>query len=193
MLLPTDTNKLLAGWQGPYQVVKRIGKVNYQIDMHDCRKHKQTFHVNMLRQWYTPKNEAYLAQDATHMDLEEVPVWNGSGDTLKVKPLLGKRLSSSQRAELEVLLETFRTDVIRDTPGSTTLIEHSIQTGDAHAVCLPPYRLPYAYRDTVKEEIHDMLEQGLIEPSSSDWNALVVLVKKKDGSIRLCVDCRRLN
>ena len=193
VLLPTETNKLLAGWQGPYQVVKRTGKVNYQIGMHDRRKRKRTFHVNMLREWHTPKNEAYFAQEVTDMNFEEVPVWNGSGLTPRVKPTLGKQLSSVQRAELEHLLKHFSADVIQDTPGRTTLIEHSIKTGDAQAVRLPPYRLPYAYRDTVKKEIQDMLDQGLIEHSSSDWSAPIVLVKKKDGSIRLCVDYRRLN
>ena len=179
VLLPTETNKLLAGWQGPYQVVKRTGKVNYQIDMHDRRKRKRTFHVNMLREWHTPKNEAYFEQEVTHMDFEEVPVWNGSGLTPRVKPTLGKQLSSAQRAELEHLLEQFSADVIQDTPGRTTLIEHSIKTGVAQAVRLPPYRLPYAYRDTVKKEIQDMLDQGLIEHSSSDWSAPIVLVKRR--------------
>ena len=64
--------------------------------------------------------------------------------------------------------------MIQDTPGRTTLIEHSIKTGDAQAVRLPPYQLPYAYRDTVKKETQDMLEQGLIEHSSSDWSAPIV-------------------
>ena len=40
VLLPTSTSKLLAQWQGPYQVLKRVGKVNYQIDVHDRRKRK---------------------------------------------------------------------------------------------------------------------------------------------------------
>ena len=35
VLLPTSTNKLLAEWQGPYKVVKRMGEVDYQIEMHD--------------------------------------------------------------------------------------------------------------------------------------------------------------
>ena len=49
VLLPTTSNKLLAQWQGPYQVVQRMGKVTYLIDMQDKKKRKRIFHVNMLK------------------------------------------------------------------------------------------------------------------------------------------------
>ena len=54
VLLPTSTSKLLAQWQGPYPVIKAVGKVNYLIDMHDQKKRKRVFHVNMLKEWHTP-------------------------------------------------------------------------------------------------------------------------------------------
>ena len=73
------------------------------------------------------------------------------------------------------------------------LAEHKIDTGTARPVRLPPYRLPQAYRSTVQGEIQEMLREGIIEPSSSEWAAPIVLVKKKDSSLRLCVDYRRLN
>ena len=44
-----STSKLLAQWQGPYQVVKCMGKVTYMVDMHDQRKRRRVFHVNMLK------------------------------------------------------------------------------------------------------------------------------------------------
>ena len=56
-----------------------------------------------------------------------------------------------------------------------------------------PYRLPHAYWEEVKQELNDMLTEGVIEPSQSDWASPIVLVRKKDNSIRLCVDYRKLN
>ena len=72
-------------------------------------------------------------------------------------------------------------------------MEHTIDTGTASPVRLPPYRVPHAYRDMVELKLKDMLENGIIEPSASQWSAPVVLAQKKDGSLRLCVDYRRLN
>ena len=78
------------------------------------------------------------------------------------------------------------------TPGKTTLIEHCIKIGAAQLIRVPSYRVPQAYRDMVKE-LKEMLSAGIIEPSSSEWSAPIVLVKKKDQSLRLCVDYRKLN
>ena len=71
-------------------------------------------------------------------------------------------------------------------------MKHTIDTGTASPVRLPPYRVPRAYRDMMESELKDMLENGIIEPSASQWSAPVVLAQKKDGSLRLCVDYCRL-
>jgi hypothetical protein len=84
-------------------------------------------------------------------------------------------------------------DVFNNQPGKTTLAEHHIVTGDARPVQLPPYRLPQAYRETVEKELNEMEERGIIEKSTSEWASPIVLVRKKDNSIRMCVDYRRLN
>lgn len=52
VMLPTSSNKLLAQWQGPYQVVERMGKMTYLVDMHDRRKRRRVFHSNMLKAFH---------------------------------------------------------------------------------------------------------------------------------------------
>ena len=50
VLLPTSTNELLAQWQGPYQVLRKVGKTNYEIPIKKGnRKRKKIFHINMLK------------------------------------------------------------------------------------------------------------------------------------------------
>ena len=49
VLLPTSTSKFLAQWQGPYRVVRRIGDVDYEVDMIGRKKRRRIFHVNMLK------------------------------------------------------------------------------------------------------------------------------------------------
>ena len=192
VLLPTATNKLFARWQGPYPIVKCMGTVNYQVDMFDRRKRHRTFHVNMLRQWHTPTDTAYAAEETTEEETEDIPTWRGDqrdNQTYQV----GEQLDGQQRGDLETLLEQFG-DVLQDTPGRTDLTEHSIHLREyAHPVRQSPYRLPHAYREEVRRELDDMVQAGVIEPSTSEWASPIVLVPKKDGSTRLCIDYRRLN
>ncbi|MES9884745.1 MAG: reverse transcriptase domain-containing protein [Sedimenticola sp.] len=77
--------------------------------------------------------------------------------------------------------------------GRTTIAKHKINTGDAGPIRQPPRRVPIAKREEVKMEVQKMLDQKIIEPCKGPWSAPIVLVKKKDGTTRFCVDYRRLN
>ena len=72
--------------------------------------------------------------------------------------------------------------------GSCPYIKHKINTGTALPIRKPPRRLPLGKREIEQKEIHSMLEKGIIQPSISPWSAPIVLVTKKDGSTRFCVD-----
>ena len=84
-------------------------------------------------------------------------------------------------------------DVFDDKLGHTNVITHKIDAGDAAPIRQYPRRLPYAYHEETKAQVNDMLQQGIIQPSSSPWASPIVLVKKKDGKYRFCVDYRKLN
>jgi len=56
-----------------------------------------------------------------------------------------------------------------------------------------PYRMPPAELAELKTQLHDLLEKGFIRPSTSSWDCPALFVKKKDGSLRMCVDYRPLN
>ena len=77
--------------------------------------------------------------------------------------------------------------------GNTDVIQHRIDTGDSPPIRQYPRRLPFAYREEVKSQVNDMLKQGVVQPSHSPWASPIVLVKKKDGTFRFCVDYRKLN
>ena len=73
-------------------------------------------------------------------------------------------------------------------------VEHNIVLEEGTSpIQIPPYRHPKKFRDEIEKAIKELLELGLIRPSSSPYASLVVLVKKKDGALRMCIDFRALN
>ncbi len=78
--------------------------------------------------------------------------------------------------------------------GRTDAVKHEINVDIGVApVRLPKRRLPLKQQDIVTTEITKMLEKGIIQESQSPWTSPVVIVKKKDGTYRFCVDYRKLN
>jgi len=76
--------------------------------------------------------------------------------------------------------------------GETSLATHRIDTGDAMPIRQTLRRQPFHLLDKNVENVQNMLKAGVIEPSCSPWSNIVVLTKK-DGSLRICVDYRKLN
>ncbi len=103
--------------------------------------------------------------------------------------------SEERRRALTNLLSEY-TDIISTVShdlGRTKLVEHTIDTGNATPLRSGLRRVSFHERDIVKSEVDKMLHNGIIERSNSPWPSPVVLVRKKDESIRFCIDYRRLN
>jgi hypothetical protein len=72
--------------------------------------------------------------------------------------------------------------------------EHIIELEEgAKPVITTPYKHPKKYKDEIEKAIKELLDMGHIRPSSSPFASSVVLVKKKDGTMRMCIDYRALN
>ena len=110
------------------------------------------------------------------------------------QPPLPENLSPLQQQQLNELFKEFQ-DVFSQGDndlGNTPLLEHGIET---HG---PPLRQPYrrqnpAVRREEMTQVQQMLSSNVIRPSNSPWASPVVMVRKKDGSLRFCVDFRQLN
>ena len=78
--------------------------------------------------------------------------------------------------------------------GKTDNVSHDIKLLEGtNPVYVPAYRFPHSQRQAVRDEVDKMLNQGVIEESSSPWNAPIFLVPKKDGGFRPVIDYRRVN
>ncbi len=108
---------------------------------------------------------------------------------------IAEDITPREREELAVAIYEYR-DVFSSGPadmGRTDLVTHSIDTGEHRPIRLPPRRLPITKQDVEQAEVQKMLDRGVIEPCQSSWASPVVLVTKKDGSTRFCVDYRKVN
>ena len=78
--------------------------------------------------------------------------------------------------------------------GRTELVHHDIPVEEGtQPIRQPPHRLGPQKELEAEKQVQELLQQGLIEPSDSAWSSPVVLVKKKDGTWRFCIDYRKLN
>lgn len=121
---------------------------------------------------------------------------HGRLEKLKADLQLDKAAISPEQV---VTLETFLLDnadvfaLDSSELGRTQVLQHSIDIGDHSPIYQPARRIPFALRNVVDDMVKDMMDEEIIQYSHSPWASPVVLVKKKDGSMRFCVDYRRLN
>ncbi|KAJ8013689.1 hypothetical protein DPEC_G00032400 [Dallia pectoralis] len=77
--------------------------------------------------------------------------------------------------------------------GRTHVTRHQINTSGAKPIKIAPRRIPLHLQQEASDHVKQMLDNNIIRPSCSPWASPVVLVRKKDGTLRFCVDYRGLN
>ncbi len=189
VLLLTSSSKLLAKWQGPFVVTRRVGELDYEVKRMDMGDACQIYHLNLLKRWNEGTSVGLAAVVSNEEDL-------GPEAALKPNPLAlvsgGDHLSPRQLTDLAQLQAAFA-DVFSPLPGRTNLVQHHIEMLPGEVARSRPYRLREHKKNVVQEELKAMLNLGVIEESHSDWASPIVLVPNTDGSVRFCVDYRKVN
>ncbi|GBM95875.1 Retrovirus-related Pol polyprotein from transposon 412 [Araneus ventricosus] len=104
-------------------------------------------------------------------------------------------LNEEQRTAVKELLQEFQNlfSTNDSDVGRCNMTQHRINTGNHPPIKQYPRCLPLAKKEEAERLVKEMVDNGIIEESSGPWASPIVLVKKKDGSIRFCVDYRKLN
>ena len=183
LLLPTSTNKLLAEWKGPFEVVRRINDVDYVIRIMDKER---VYHVNMLKPFYERATE----------DLVKINVLEGKNETERYNNCLFNMcpsLSKLQSLKLVEHLDKFE-NVFSDKPGKVSGVQYEIEMNkNVKPVASLPYKIPFQLKDQVKATLEQWLELGIIRESRSSWASPAVIVRNNDETIRVTVDYRKVN
>ena len=195
ILSPCKENKMKMAWKGPYVVQKRVGPTDYKIQVGDKVK---TYHVNLLQR-YLERNEVVAAVSVLDEQSDaEVQV---SSESLPVFPLVAEESLDNINLDpgtpeihdaIREMVGQFA-DVLTDLPLRTKLAECEIRMVDDTPMRTRQFPIPFAHKAIIGKEVETMLKLGVIEPAQSPYSSPVVLVRKRDGSIRFCVDFRRLN
>ena len=207
VLRPTETNKLLMQWKGPYSIEDVRGTNDYRVNINGKLR---TYHANLLKQYHPredsaprrPNNNvavcATVIEDKDGVtninedkeDLLELSYMKGTETFKDVK--VDENLDTTQVQELTLLLEKHQ-HLFSEAPGETHLTEHQIPLTSDTPVRSRPYPIPYNSRESLKMQLQEMLETGIIAKSDTPYAAPVVIVKKKDGTERICINYRKLN
>ena len=196
VLLPEKQNKLRLTWRGPYPVEKKINAVDYLINIDGKQR---VYHINLLKRYHErqPEEREHIAvviqeERDTELQTEGIPLipLKETEDYRDID--MAKSLTKQQKKDLNRLVNEHK-PVFTDLPGDTHLAECKVNLLTKEPVRVQQYPLAHSQTETIKKEVQQMLDMDVIERASSPYNAPIVLVKKKDGAVRFCIDYRKLN
>ena len=184
IMLPTDADKLLMQWKGPFRIEKKMGPNDFKIRINGKSK---VYHANMLKK-YTKREEKTTANV---IEVVSAAVVESSGSTeddvvndeqlLELNYLKGKEtyrdvkvaetLDEQKKQDLMNKIEGYK-DIFSEAPGKTSLEEHHITLTSNTPVRTRPYAIPYNCRESLKKDIVEMEKLGIIRKADSPYAPL---------------------
>ncbi len=179
VLLPTSSSKLLAKWQGPFEVTRQVGDLNYEVVRTDRSGARQIYHLNLLKKW----NEVEPVMLATVVGNEGRSRARGEPQSSITHsgPGGGSPLTLPAH-RCSPVAERICGRVLRPGPVEPTLF-NTILRPSRRGSAQPAVSFTGAQEKGGPVRIRAMLEMGVIEESRSDWASPIVLVPKTDGSV----------
>ena len=168
------------------------------------------FHANMLKKYWDREIEksenvkvskgiteitgAVILEPMDEVDDEVTPLETMCSQQTETfeDVKISSSLSPDQHLQVKALLQRYQ-DIFTDVPKICKLGHHEINLASADPIVGKGYPIPHAMRPAMEAELNLMIDMNIIEPSTAAYSSPVVLVKKSDGSTRVCVDYRRLN
>ena len=173
------------------------------------------FHINMLKSYVeredgvvvsdTESNSGDRRERCTMISIVDEEIMKSEdGQELLVPPTdedhetyghmhISSELTKEQAREITIVLSECL-QVLTDVPGCTNVLEYQTKVTSNDPIKVKAYPVPYAMTDQVDSEIENkMLKLGVIEKSNTPYSSPFVIVKKKDGTNRFCIDVRALH
>ena len=185
---PGMNMKLCETWEGPFRVFKKNNPLSYGIDSGDRKI--PSVHVQLMKRFHKEQHSHRVGR-VTSVFEPDTPE-DDILDRYSEVAISGKELENTQAADIARLKVKYK-DILTKEPGLTQMKSFSIDTGDHDPIFQRAYNTPSAPKESIHEEIEWLLMKGFIRPSSSPWSSPMVIVRKPDGTARLCVDFKKIN
>lgn len=105
--------------------------------------------------------------------------------------LIGSDIHHPEKSKILTFLESY-SDILTDTLGRTTAVQHVITLADSKPAVTPRYHIPLYYEKAVIMELKELLDMKIVEYSDYRYSSPLLPVLEKEGCLRLCVDYRKL-
>ncbi len=207
LVLSTQPKKpLCLQYEGPYKIIKKVSPVDYLVSFPGKRKPERVLHVNLLRK-YIPRTEfvGVINGEQRNIDydidecldgIECIAGKNCIADKFDEKLFKEKiaHLNVNQGIKIRDIVNKY-SQVISDKPGCCKDFLYKIcLKPEARPAQSRPYRLSPSQHQWLREEINELIIDGLIEPSCSEWASPTLVVPKPEaGKFRCVIDYRKAN
>ncbi|XP_037774704.1 uncharacterized protein LOC119571495 [Penaeus monodon] len=178
VLLPATHNKLLMQWKGPLRVEARRGNV-YQLRVGNKLK---AFHANLLK--------GYVRRTDCAADQQPTTTCGDSNTDLPPAHNIENAAAAVIEWEEDNSEDAIPGDLLEALDRTDSSSQGHVKIG---TTVIPTSALGTGLREALQGEVQDMLDTGIIRESRSPYASPVVVVKKRDGTYRVCVDYRQLN